>query len=143
MGCAGNGIVMNEHSCVRLDSAAGIHIIIEMEHRSRGMAVITLVISMVIAALLVVVALSIFTRRTSAGEDSVTGPIEKGRSIQCLAQRRGVETSLQLYRAEHGNYPAYLDDLTDLTGREFRCPATDTPYVYDQGAGKLVCPDHP
>lgn len=120
-----------------------MHIITPMEHRSGGMAVITLVISMIMVALLVVVAFSIFTRRTSAGEDSVTGSIEKGKAVQCLAQRRRVETSVHQYQAEHGTFPATLEALAGFSREEFQCPVTGIPYIYDPGIGKLVCPDHP
>ncbi len=107
------------------------------------MAVIALVVSMIMVALLVVVALSIFTRRTSAGEDPVTGPIEKGKAVQCLAQRRRMETSLQQYQVEHGTFPTTLDALGGFSREEFQCPVTGIPYVYDPGIGKLICPDHP
>lgn len=114
-----------------------------MDKRSGGMAIVALIISMIMVALLVVVALSIFTRRTSAGEDPVAGSIEKGKAVQCLAQRRRVETSLQQYQAEHGTFPATLDALAGFSHDEFQCPVTGTSYVYDPGAGKLICPDHP
>jgi hypothetical protein len=107
------------------------------------MAVITLAISMVLAAILVVIALSLFTRSTSSEEGGVTAPIEKGKGVQCLAQRRRVETSVQMYRAEHGSFPASLDDLAVISDEEFQCPVTGTSYVYHRTAGKLACPDHP
>ena len=128
---------------VRLDMALPAHIITPMEQRSGGMAIVTLIISMIMVALLVVVALMIFTRRTAAGEDPVTAPVEKGKAVQCLAQRRRVETSLQQYQVEHGTFPATLDALAGFPHEEFRCPVTGTPYVYDPGVGKLICPDHP
>lgn len=128
---------------VRLDRHPGMHIIIEMKQKSQGMAVITLVLSMVIAALLVVAAFMIFTRRISDEEGAVTAPIEKGKSVQCLAQRRRVETSLHVYRVEHGSFPASLDDLVDFSEKEFQCPVTSTPYLYDWDVGRLTCPDHP
>jgi len=107
------------------------------------MAVITLVISVIMVALLVVVALSIFTRRTSVGGDPVTGPIEKGKAVQCLAQRRRVETFVQQYQVEHGTFPATREILAAFSREEFQCPVTGIPYIYDPGIGKLVCPDHP
>ena len=107
------------------------------------MAVITLVISMVLAAILVIIALSLFTRSTPTGEGGVTAPIERGKSVQCLAQRRRVETFLQMYRAEHGSFPGSLDDLADLSDEEFLCPVTGSSYSYQRVTGKLTCPDHP
>ena len=114
-----------------------------MAQQSRGMAVITLVIAMVLAALLVVIALRVFTRSAPTEEGGVTAPIERGKSVQCLAQLRRVETSLQMYRAEHGRFPDKLDDLTDLSDEEFECPVTGVWYIYHRDAGKLSCPDHP
>ncbi len=114
-----------------------------MVGRSRGMAVITLVISMVLAAVLVVIALALFTRSTPLDEGGVAAPIEKGKSVQCLAQRRRVEASVQVYWAEHGSFPAGLDDLADLSDEEFLCPVTGASFVYHRATGKLTCPDHP
>ena len=119
------------------------HILAYMTQRSRGMAVITLIISMVITALLVVLALLLFTRSTTIDEGGVTAPIEKGKSVQCLAQRRRVETSLQMYQAEHGRFPSSLNDLTDLSDDEFQCPVTKASYMYQPITGKMICPDHP
>ena len=114
-----------------------------MTQRSRGMAVVALVISMFIAALLVVIALLLFTHSTAIEDGGVAAPIEKGKSVQCLAQRRRVETSLQMHRAEHGRFPASLDDLADLSDEEFHCPVTGAPYIYQPITGILSCPDHP
>lgn len=107
------------------------------------MAIITLLVSVIIAALLVVIALSLFTRSTRTGDGEAAAPIERGRSVQCLSQRRRAETFLQLYRAEHGSFPRSLDDLADVAAEEFVCPVTGISYRYDTDAGKLVCPDHP
>ncbi|UCC12522.1 MAG: hypothetical protein JSW02_03025 [candidate division WOR-3 bacterium] len=114
-----------------------------MAQRSRGMAVITLAISMVLAAILVVIALALFTRSTPTEEGGIAAPIEKGKSVQCLAQRRRVEASVQMYWAEHGSFPASLDDLADMFDEEFLCPVTGASYIYHRATGKLTCPDHP
>ena len=109
------------------------------QKRTQGMAVITLLISLVIAAIIVYVAITLYTGRT---DQTIKTPIERGKGVQCLSQVRRIETSLQIYRIDRGQYPSSLNDLEDLSEDEFFCPVTGSPYQYNSVTGQVTCPDH-
>ncbi len=105
------------------------------------MAALALVVALLIIGIIVIAALSVYTGGTS-DKESVTSPIERTRNVQCLAQIRRVETSLQVYRYEHNTFPQSLEELDDMSDSDFYCPVTGSQYEYDPMTGKLQCPDH-
>ena len=103
---------------------------------------ITVLFSLLIAAIIVYVAITLYT----GGKDQdevIKSPLERGKGVQCLAQIRRIETALQMYRAEHAQYPSDLSELDDLSDDEFFCPVTGSRYDYNPTTGKVTCPDHP
>ena len=113
-----------------------------MESRSRdGMAAIALVIALLIIGIIVIAALSVYTGGPG-DKESVTSPIERTKNVQCFSQIRRVEMSVQTYRYEHNHFPQSLSELDDMSERDFYCPVTGSPYVYDANTGTLSCPDH-
>lgn len=109
---------------------------------SRGMALISIIISLLIMALLVYVALTLYSGGKDNATETITAPIERSRAVQCFAQIRKVETAIKMYLAEHGRYPSSLNEIEDLTKEDFYCPVTNNPYNYNPGTGKITCPDH-
>lgn len=109
---------------------------------NQGMAAITILFSLLIAALVIYVAVTLYTGGTDQG-DVIKTPLERGKGVQCLAQVRRIEISLQMYRAQNAQYPANLNDLDELSEDEFFCPVTGNSYEYDPKTGKVICSDHP
>jgi len=112
------------------------------KQKSKGMAVIAILFSLLIAALLIYVAITLYTGGTDQDEVIKT-PLEKTKQVQCLAQIRRLETALQMYRAEHAQFPTTLGELEDMAESEFVCPVTGILYGYDPATGRVTCPDHP
>lgn len=110
------------------------------QKRTQGMAVIALLISLVVAGIIVYVAITLYT---GDSDQTIKTPIERSKGVQCLSQIRRIETSLQIYRIDHGQYPSNLDGLEDLLNDEFFCPVTGSPYQYNSVTGQVTCPDHP
>ena len=110
---------------------------------SQGMALISIVISLVITAILIVVVLTLYTGGKTGEDDVITSPIERSKSVQCLSQIRRLDIGIQMFLAENSRYPASLDELEDFSEDEFYCPATNNKYNYNSGSGKITCPDHP
>jgi hypothetical protein len=106
------------------------------------MAVISILISLIVAAIIVYVAITLYTGG-SGQEGTIKSPIERGEAVKCAAQIRRIETALQVYRIEHSQYPQVLSDLEELSEDEFYCPVTGSRYDYDQTTGRVTCPDHP
>jgi type II secretory pathway pseudopilin PulG len=111
-------------------------------HETRGMALISMIISLLIMALLIYVALTLYSGGKDNATETITVPIERGRAVQCLAQIRKVETAIQMYLAENGRYPSSLNEVDDLTKEDFYCPVTNNLYNYNPRTGKITCPDH-
>ena len=115
-----------------------------MEHHgSRSLGILPVVGSLLVLALLIVVALQVYGGGKDQDGQTVTAPIERASALQCRAQVRNVTTALEFYAAQHGSYPADLHDLETMSDEMFYCPVTKTPYVYDPQTGKVRCPDHP
>jgi type II secretory pathway pseudopilin PulG len=112
------------------------------EQNRKGMAVIAILFSLLIAAIVIYVAISLYTGGTNQ-EEVIKTPLERTKQVQCLAQIRRLETALQMYRAEHGQFPTNLGELEDMGESEFVCPVTGSRYEYDPTTGKITCPDHP
>jgi hypothetical protein len=107
-----------------------------------GMAFISLIFALLIAALLAFFAITYYTGRKSEAEAPVSTPVERARDIQCQSQIRKIETALQIYYGENLRYPQHLRELQDLSEADFYCPITHNPYGYDPHTGKVTCPDH-
>ena len=106
------------------------------------MAVITILFSLLIAAIIIYATIVLYTGGKNQDEVIKT-PLERGKQVQCLAQIRRIETALQMYRAQEGRFPASLRDLEDMAESEFSCPVTGCRYEYNPTTGKVSCPDHP
>ncbi len=109
----------------------------------QGMALISIILSLLIVAIIILTALMLYKGGSTQETGSVTTPIEKGKAIKCLAQIRRVEIAIKMYQAENSNYPSTLDELETLSSEDFYCPVTNSPYGYDPHTGKVTCPDHP
>jgi len=109
------------------------------------MAALILIISLILAAILLVIVINYYTGGTK-GEQSIQSPIDKAKNVTCLAQRHNIEVVIRYYHAEEFKYPSNLRELTkyssDLTDKSFYCPVTGAPYDYDPQTGKVTCPDH-
>ncbi|OPX18504.1 hypothetical protein BXT86_00920 [candidate division WOR-3 bacterium 4484_100] len=107
-----------------------------------GLGLISILISLLIAAAVVILAITMYTGGKDTNK-SIKQPIERAKSIECLSQIRKIETSIQIYRVEHGQNPQSLEDLTDLREDDFYCPVTHSRYDYNPATGRVTCPDHP
>lgn len=107
------------------------------------MAFITIILSLLIVAIIILTALMLYRGGTTHETGPVTRPIEKGKAVQCLAQVRRVEMAIKTYQAVTGNYPSTLDELETLSPEDFYCPVTNNPYEYNPRTGTVTCPDHP
>jgi type II secretory pathway pseudopilin PulG len=112
------------------------------EQKCKGMAIIAILFSLVIAAIVIYVAIILYTGGKGQDE-TIKSPLERGKAVQCLAQVRRLETALQMYRVQHGEFPQALSELEDMSESEFVCPVTGSQYEYDPTTGKITCPDHP
>ncbi len=110
---------------------------------SRGMAFISIILSLLIVAIIILTALMLYKGSPGSGAGSVTSPIERGEAVQCLAQIRRVELAVRMYQSTHGRYPSSLDELKDLSSEDFYCPVTNSSFEYNPRTGKVTCPDHP
>jgi hypothetical protein len=113
-------------------------------NNSKGMAFIAVIVALVLATILIVFVINYYTG--SSREKSIQAPIDKAKSVTCLAQRHNIELVIRYYHAEESKYPSSLEELmeysNDLTDKSFHCPVTGNPYNYDPQTGKVACPDH-
>ncbi len=114
------------------------------QHKSQGMALLSLIFSMIIVAILAVIVLRSYQghKKTSGGVE-VKNPIERTKAVRCLVQRRDIETALNMYRIENDSFPSSLSGLRGLSEQDTRCPETGALYSFDPVSGKVSCPDHP
>ncbi len=108
----------------------------------RGIAFLAIMISLIVALIVIYAAITLYTGGKDTKEETITTPIERGRSVQCLAQMRRVEAAIQIYRLENGRYPSALNEVEDLTGDDYYCPVTNNAYYYDPVTGNVTCQDH-
>ena len=108
----------------------------------RGFGMVTLVLSLVIVAAVVFVAMAWFTGGGNSGPDDIRTPVERARSVECEALVRRVKMQVDLYRFENDQYPQRLGVLEGLSSTDLSCPVTDTPYQYNNESGKVWCPAH-
>ena len=107
-----------------------------------GFTAISLVISMIIIAVIAFFAIYYYRGQESSGPGNITSPIERARSVECLAQVRKIETEVRMYYIREGAYPAYLPDLNSLDESDLCCPVSGNEYIYDPETGQVSCPDH-
>ncbi|UCD06074.1 MAG: hypothetical protein JSV98_02255 [candidate division WOR-3 bacterium] len=108
----------------------------------RGFGVITLVLSLIVVAIVVFIAMALYTGQGSLGPEDIRTPVERARSVECEALVRKVKIQVDLYRFENDRYPQHLGVLEGLSDTDLRCPVTDTPYQYDNESGRVWCPAH-
>ena len=108
---------------------------------SRGLGVLSILISLAIAALLII---ALITVLTGGRDDSVpvSKPIERTRSVQCLSNIHALEIAIKMYQADNGQYPASLTDLKNAGSLSFTCPVNNVAYIYDARTGTVKCPEH-
>lgn len=110
--------------------------------RSSGLAVISIAISLLVAAILVIVVLSLYKGGQGVSEDTLETPIERAKALQCLTQVRSLETEITLFRSENGVFPGNLHAVTSSVSQR-QCPVTKNAYLYNAKTGQVNCPDHP
>lgn len=108
----------------------------------RGFGVIALVLSLVVVAVVIFVAMALYTGQSGHGSEDIRSPVERARSVECEALVRKVKMQVDLYRFENDQYPQHLGLLEGLSATDLSCPVTDTPYQYDNESGKVWCPAH-
>jgi hypothetical protein len=113
--------------------------------KSRGMAALILIISLILATILIVIVINFYTGGIK-GEPSVQSPIAKAKNVTCLAQRHNIEIAIRYYLAQESKYPSNLSELmkysNEITDKSFQCPVTGSAYNYDPQTGNVTCPDH-
>ena len=107
-----------------------------------GFTAISLVISMIIIAVIAFFAIYYYHGQESSGPGNMTSPIERARSVECLAQVRKIEIEVRLCYIREGFYPAHLLGLNGLAESDLYCPVTNNQYLYDPETGLVSCPDH-
>ncbi len=107
-----------------------------------GFTAISLVISLIIIAVLAFFAIYYYRGQASSGPRDLISPMERARSVECLAQIRKIETEVQVHYVREGVYPADLLDLNALADSDLYCPVTNSQYLYDPETGQVRCPDH-
>ena len=114
-----------------------------MRQGSRGgFGIIGLFFSLLIVAVMVIIAISLYTRQGRVGQEDLDTPIQRARSVECEAQLRRVKMKVDLYRLDNDRYPESLEVLEDMPTTDLRCPVTGSPYEYDAVRGMVSCPDH-
>ena len=98
--------------------------------KNKGFALLGLVI-----ALAVIVILTIIYLRPFAGKDGidVSDPIGKAKTVSAQADIKAMETALELYKMDKGDYPSVSQGLSVLKGIGNPKDSWGRPYLY-------VCP---
>ncbi|UCG93219.1 MAG: type II secretion system protein GspG [candidate division WOR-3 bacterium] len=110
--------------------------------KPRGMALISIIIALLIAAILAFFAVTYYTGRGQEEAGPVTAPIDRAKVLQCQSQVRKIETAVQMYYAENVTYPTGLRELEGLSETDLYCPVTNSPYDYNPSTGRVTCPGH-
>lgn len=108
----------------------------------KGMALISVIISLLIAAILAFFMITYYTGKRGEEAGPVTAPIDRAKIIQCQSQIRRIETAVQMYYAEHVKYPSDLNEFEGFSEADFYCPVTNNPYEYNPNTGRAICPGH-
>jgi len=109
----------------------------------RSLGVLPIIGSLMVLALLIVVALQIYTGEKNQDIQTITKPIERASILQCRTQIRNLRTTIEMYSVQYGKYPADLRTLENIDESMRYCPVTRNAYSYDPETGKVTCPDHP
>ncbi|KPK63864.1 hypothetical protein AMJ83_05290 [candidate division WOR_3 bacterium SM23_42] len=107
-----------------------------------GFTAISLVLSLVILAFVVVIGIAYLGRQQSGASGDTSTPLARARSVECLAQIKKVEMHVHLHYVEKGQYPKALRGLEGVSDSDLRCPVTESLYRYDSETGRIFCPDH-
>ncbi len=108
--------------------------------KSRGMALLTIIIALILVALSAYLMVKFYTAGKQK-ETPYTSPIERASNLQCRAEIRRIETAIQMYRLEKGENPTDLSEA-GLSEKDWFCPVTHSQYEYNKENGTVVCPDH-
>lgn len=122
--------------------STSIYSLIMKYNKLNGMALISLIIALLLAAILAFFAITYYTGKKGEAEAPVSAPVERAKSIQCQSQIRKIETAIQMYYGENLRYPSTLRELEDLSEEDFYCPVMNNPYDYNPRTGKVTCPYH-
>ena len=107
-----------------------------------GFAVLSLIISLLIVALLAFLVITYMTGRHGPAPGQAESPIQRAKNVECLAQIRKIETQVQFYSVQHGQYPASLGEVGGLLEEDLFCPVRGNRYLYDAESGRVACLDH-
>jgi len=111
---------------------------------SRGKGFRSAFVSLMIVVFFIVIAMAVFFGSRGKGDDNpIKDPIERGKGVECLTQRKALEFAIQQFYGERGRYPHNLSELEGLEDVTFDCPVTFEPYDYDPKTGKVTCREHP
>ena len=112
------------------------------EGRHAGFAVLSVIVSLVIVALIALFAVLYLQGQRGSEPGRGDSPIQRARNVQCLAQIKKIEMQVQLYRVQNDTYPEALEMLEGLAEPDLWCPVTRSHYQYDPQSGRVFCPDH-
>lgn len=67
-------------------------------------------------------------------------PVENAKDTQIISDFQAIQTSLNLYKTQKGQYPDNLQKLTDenLIHSSFKNPYTQKEYTYEVGGDKYI-----
>ena len=113
-----------------------------MQKQRSGITAITLVISLLILAVITFTVITFLLGPQRGGPGDVASPVQRAKSVECLAEIRKIEMQVQLYSVQNGRYPESLEILEGLAEPDLYCPVTQSRYLYDPQSGRVSCPDH-
>ncbi len=106
---------------------------------TRGFVLVEILIVIAIIALLVVGYYGLSGDEDGEGAtNSVSTPkkaIERGRLVECAANLRNLRAQIEMFNAEHGDYPKKFNP----SGSVGTCPVSGKPYVYNPKTGEIHC----
>ena len=97
---------------------------------SNGFALLGLVIALAVIAILTIIYLRPFTRKDGI---DISDPIGKAKGVSAQADIKAIETALELYKMDKGDYPSVSQGLSVLKGIGNPKDSWGRPYIY-------VCP---
>jgi len=107
-----------------------------------GFAGLSLIISLLVVALIAFLVISYLMGQRGQAPGGSVSPIQRAKNVECLAQIRKIETQVQLYSVQNGQYPESLGELEALKESDLRCPVTGNGFLYDPESGHVSCQDH-
>jgi hypothetical protein len=112
------------------------------ERAPRSLGLIPIVGSLLIVAILIVVAVQIYGGGQGTETETMTKSIDRASEVQCRTQLRNLAVAIELYSVQYGQFPSDLTALESIPAEMFMCPVTRQPYVYDRETGEAYCPEH-